>query len=319
MSFQDIKGQDKAIQIISQHLQRARIAGSYLFVGPEGVGKRLVARTLSKALNCENQSLDSCDTCPSCLKIDKHHHPDVHFIDEGTSSVIKIESIRQSQKDINLKPYEGKIKVFIIDQAHNLTTEAANAILKILEEPPVSSLIILLSSKPALLFKTIISRCQVLRFLPLRRIELEEILSKDYGLDNVLSRFLAYFCEGRLGYALALKGTDILQDKNRLIDQLVSSEKQINLNSFLTQDKKHLCRSLNILTSWFRDVYLIKLGMPHRELINFDRKMELLKYMPRFSFLDLDEILKSISDTLFYLEQNINTKLLLCNLGSHLS
>lgn len=333
MSFQDIRGQDKPIQIIRQHLKQSRLSGSYLFAGPEAVGKRLVAKTLAKALNCEKQNSDSCDTCPSCLKIEKNQHPDVYMLDASTplnvsrgsseidtndSQAIKIGHIRQLQKNASLKPYEGRKKVFIVDNAHNLTSAASNALLKILEEPPLSSLIILVSAKPILLFKTIISRCQVLKFLPLSRAELEEILRKDYSLDNILAHFLAYFCEGRLGGALALKDTDIMLDKNRLIDQLVSSKKQINLNSFLALDKKHLRWSLNILTSWFRDTYLIKLGMPHYELIHFDRKTELLKHMQHFSFMDLDEILKSISDSLLYLEQNINIKLLLLDLQGSL-
>lgn len=332
MSFKDIKGQDKPIQILKEQIRRSCLSKSYLFAGPDGVGKRLVAKTLAKALNCENQSLDSCDSCPSCLKIEKNLHPDVYLIDSSTllnssqteadntdSQAIKIGHIRQLQKDISLKPYEGKLKVFIIDNAHNLTPAASNALLKILEEPPVNSLLILISAKPPLLFKTIISRCWILRFLPLVRQELEDILSEDYSLDKSLAHFLAYFCEGRLGQALALKDTDIMQDKNRLIEQFVISKKEISLDSFLGLDKERLRRYLNILASWFRDVYLIKIGMPHSELINFDQKMQILKCMQRFSFMDLDEILKYIADSLFYLEQNINIKLLLSNLRWHLA
>lgn len=336
MSFKDIKGQDKPIQILKEHIRRSRLSKSYLFIGPDGVGKKLVAKTLAKALNCENgdvtSPLDSCDSCTSCLKIEKNQHPDVYLIDASTpldfsqdqtdntdSSAIKIGHIRQLQKDISLKPYEAKLKVFIIDNCHNLTAAASNALLKILEEPPDKSLIIMISAKSSLLFKTIISRCQVLRFLPLARSELEDILRKDYSLDKGLAHFLAYFCEGRLGEALALKDTDIMQDKNRLFEEFVISKKEFTLNSFLGQDRKRLRQSLNILASWFRDIYLIKIGMPHSELINFDQKMQILRCMTRFSFMDLDEILKCISDSLFYLEQNVNIRLLLSNLKGHMA
>lgn len=313
MSFQDIKGQDKPIQILKEYIKHSRLTGSYLFVGEDGIGKKLVAKTLAKALNCENETLDPCDRCAPCLKIERGQHPDVHCLDTEASDSIKIEYIRQLQKDINLKPYTGKKKVFIIDDAHNLTAEASNALLKMLEEPPEDSLIILISAKPALLFKTIISRCKMLRFYPLQRTKLEEILRRDFHLDNNPAHYLAYFCEGRLGRALKLKDTDILKEKNRIIDGFALARRS-GLENLPIENRNNVRSYLNILAAWFRDIYFIKIGMPYGELINLDRKDELLKVMSRYALFDLEEILNSLSNSLLYLEQNINTKLLLSNL-----
>lgn len=333
MSFKDIQGHNKVIEILKEHIRQSRLNKGYLFIGPEGIGKKMVAKTLAQAVNCGEQLLDSCDSCPSCMKIEKKQHPDVHIIDGSTSpyvnsrqnrddtadsGAIKIDHIRQLQKDISLKPYEGKLKVFIIDNAHNLTSEASNALLKILEEPPAKSLIILVTAKPTLLFKTIISRCQVLRFSPLPRKKLSEILNKDYNLENNLAHFLAYFCEGRLGKALVLKDIDILREKNRVIDELALL-KRLGLENFSIKKREDVRNYLNILTTWFRDIYLIKIGMPHFELINLDRKAELLKSMQFFSFMDLEEILNCICASLSYLEQNINIRLLLSNLREDIS
>lgn len=323
MSFKAIKDQDKAIERLKRYISQDSLTGAYLFIGPEGVGKNLIAKTLAKAVNCEDLTLDSCDRCASCLKIEKNQHPDVHLIDasidmDTSKSHIKIEDIRQLQKDINLKPYEGKKKVFIINDAHNLTPEAQNALLKTLEEPPQNSLIILVTLKPQLLFKTIISRCQTVKFYPLPRIELKEILRKDYGLDDTLAHFLAYFCEGRIGKALRLKDTDILKEKNRIIDTYVLS-RDSTPDNFTLQSRKDVAQHLNTLSSWFRDIYLIKIGLPHYELINLDRKTQILKIMHRYSFASLDEIFNSISDSLLYLEQNINIKLLVSNLREDIS
>jgi DNA polymerase-3 subunit delta' len=322
MSFKDIKGQDHPIEMLKEYIKSSCVIGGYLFIGPEGVGKALVAKTLAKIVNCQEDNLDSCDRCISCLKIERNQHPDMHYIsgsnllgnDNGDFDSIKIDYIRHLQKDINLKPYEGKIKVFIIDNAHYLTAEASNALLKVLEEPPGNSLIILISSKPTLLFKTIISRCKIIRFSSLLRTELEEILKKEYCLDNNLAHFLAYFSEGRIGSALRLKDADILREKNRIIDDFILLDSKPSLDNLSLQNRKDVARGLNILAAWFRDIYLVKIGMPHYELINLDRKTQILRFMTRYTLLDLDEILKSISNSLLYLEQNVNIKLLLSNL-----
>lgn len=320
MSFQDIKGQDKVIQMLREQIRHFRLDKGYLFVGPEGTGKRLAAKMLAKTVNCQQQQADSCDKCVSCLKIENNQHPDVRWVDlEGgadSQGHIKIEYIRQLQKAINFKPYEARKKVFIINHAHALTAEASNALLKILEEPPENSLIILISAKPTLIFKTVISRCRVLKFYPLPRSRLEEVLRKDYSLREEQAHFLAYFCEGRLGEALRLKNTDIMKDKNGIIDQFVISKRK-GLDTFLTKDRQRIRVCLNILAGWFRDIYLVKTGLPHQGLINLDRKAEILKFS-KISFLDLDDIINSISDSLLYLEQNINVRLLLSNLRAHL-
>lgn len=315
MSFSDIKGQDKAIGVLKAYLSSFKFAGAYLFTGPEGVGKRLAARTFAKALNCLKQKEDSCDSCPSCLKIEKNNHPDIHFIEPVDSGAIKIEEIRQLKQDISLKSYEAEFKVFIINDAHQLTAEASNALLKILEEPPAESVIILVAAKPQLLFKTIISRCQRIKFSSLQRASLETILKEDYRLDGTLAHFLAYFCEGRIGQTLSLKDTDILREKNRVIDMFSASPTAGLDNLARESTRQDIRRYLNLLAGWFRDIYLMKTGIAHAQLINLDRRDELLRLIHRYSWPELESIFKCISDSLGYIEQNVNTKLLLSNLS----
>ncbi len=329
MSFKDIKGQDSVIALFKEYIRQGRLRGGYLFIGPDGVGKMHTAYTLAKSINCLKNNSDSCDACPSCLKIAKNEHPDVHIFnhpgqfighaghhskaESGNLEAIKIEEVRQLQRDINLRPYEGRVKVFVIDNAHNLTPEAQNALLKTLEEPPKDSLIILISSKPALLFKTITSRCKSARFYPLDRRALEEELRRSYSLDGGLAHFLAYFSEGRMGAALRLKEIDIMKEKNRIIDEFTGSG-GLNPESFFAPDRDKLCGCLNILAAWFRDIYMAKMGIQHAELINLDRKEQVIKAMNHYTFLELDGILGSISNAFLYLEQNVNIKLLLSSL-----
>jgi DNA polymerase-3 subunit delta' len=290
--------------------------GGYLFAGPEGIGKKMAALALAKTLNCLEAKTEACGHCASCLKIESGQHPDVHII-SGEGAQIKIEAIRQLQKDVNLKAYEGVFKVFIIDNAHTLSAEAGNCLLKILEEPPKKSLIILISDKPNLLFKTVISRCKVLKFLPLKREALELILKKEYKLDVQGAHFLAYFSEGRLGQALKLKDSGILVKKNNLIDKFVLASRP-DIDGMAAQDKEEVRFSLNLLAAWFRDIYLLKAGLPEQEVINSDRREDLTRSAGSFSFLDLEAIFTNISTAISYLEKNVNTRLLLFNLRMEL-
>ncbi|MFA4889678.1 MAG: DNA polymerase III subunit delta' [Candidatus Omnitrophota bacterium] len=317
MSFQSIRGQERPISLLQSYIVGARLEGGYLFSGPDGIGKQMAARNVAKLVNClQEEASDACGQCPSCKKIDSNQHPDVHII-ASDGGEIKIESIRQLQREISLRPYEGRKKVFILDDAHRLNSESSNALLKVLEEPPRDSIIVLISDKPNLIFKTIISRCKIIKFAPMKRLTLEEILKKDFLIDGSTAHFLAYFCEGRLGKALRLKDSAVFQDKNKVIDSFVFSPR-LNLEKIGFKDKAALRGSLNILAAWFRDVYLLKTGMPQAEMINFDRWEDLSKQASRYSYQELTQILGFIPQAINYLERNINTKLLLYYLGEQL-
>jgi len=322
MSFSEIKGQAQAIDMIKESIAKRRFGRGYLFSGPEGIGKKMAAINLAKALNCESQNLDSCGVCPSCRKIDARRHPDIHLIncayvdkDEEVTESIKIDDIRSLQRQANLLSYEGKMKVFIIDNAHDLTDEASGALLKILEEPPGNVLIILITSKVALLFKTIISRCQVFKFHPLPRIDLKNILTDEFKLEPAMAHYLAYLSEGRLGAALSLKDSAVIADKNMIIDEFGFGKSRGNTNSSF-EDKDKLRYALNVLAVWFRDVYLLKSGS--KDVVNLDRREDLTKAAAVYSFQEIDELIKAISGSLLYIGQNINAKLILLNLKSML-
>ena len=240
----------------------------------------------------------------------------MHLIQNGESQ-IKIEDIRAILRQASFRPYEGRSKVFIIDNAHKLNSEAANSLLKVLEESPKDVLIILITHKTQNIIKTVLSRCKVIKFSPLIRAQLENILIKNYALDKTSAHFLAYYAEGRLGLALRLKDTPLLQEKNRIFDSFILSSKPLDRN-IMGQSKEQLQVSLNILASWFRDIYLLKCGASDKEIIHLDRQSDLLKLIPKFSFKQLDNIMVTLSESSLYLEKNINSKLLLHNLGAQL-
>ena len=139
---------------------------SYLYVGPDGAGKRERAKNFAKGVNClDARDGKPCEACTSCKKIDREIHPDVFFIQpEGASSTIGIDQVREVINKANLKPYEARSKVFIINNAHSMNEVSANAFLKTLEEPPENTVFILISRSKDLLLPTIVSRCHIVRF-----------------------------------------------------------------------------------------------------------------------------------------------------------
>jgi len=316
MRLADILGHQRPLGIINAYIEGSSFSGGFIFSGPEGIGKRMVAEIAAQKLNCTAQNDKPCGFCDSCRKVEKLAHPDLHIIQNGESQ-IKIEDIRGILREANFRPYEGAMKVFIIDNAHKLNTDAANSLLKTLEETPKDALIILITHKPQNIIKTVLSRCKQIKFSPLARPELETVLIKNYSLEKLTAHFLAYYAEGRLGLALRLKDSLCLAEKNKIFDSFVLSSKPLD-RDLMGQKKAELHSCLNILASWFRDIYLLKAGMADQEIIHLNRKDDLWKLTLRFSFKQLDDIMAAISDSALYLEKNINSKLLLHNLGVQL-
>ncbi len=167
MSLHTIIGQEQAVRILWGTIKRARVPTSILLSGDSGIGKRLAALNYAKALNCQTPvDSDACDRCISCRKIDKEIHPDVTTL-LPENDELKIETIRRAEEILSLRPYEGKKKVLIVDDADKMNISSANAFLKTLEEPPDDSIIVLVSASPDRLPDTIRSRCMHVRFRPL--------------------------------------------------------------------------------------------------------------------------------------------------------
>jgi len=203
MKFSEIIGQEVAVDILKRSIENNRSHHAYLFVGADGVGKRTTAIAFAKGLNCRSSYSDGCDRCDSCRKIENGTHPDVELISPREGGLtISIDQIRKLQRRVSYKPLEGNWKVYIIDDAASATEEAANCLLKTLEEPPPQVILILITENIYRLLSTVRSRCQLILFRQIPRNLIEKTLRDQYQVPSDEARSLAWLSSGSIGRAV---------------------------------------------------------------------------------------------------------------------
>ncbi|MCK5825737.1 MAG: DNA polymerase III subunit delta' [Desulfuromusa sp.] len=313
MTFDAITGHQQQKNILLRALSSQRVAHAYLFEGPDGIGKRMMALAFARALLCQNHT--GCGECPACLKVASHNHPDIHLL-EANSEALKIAQIRSLQQELSLRPLEGKYKVCLIDGAENFTAGAANALLKTLEEPRSGTLIVLLTNQPEKLLPTIRSRCQRLPFSPLPKPQLATLLAEKLELSTTQSLVLAALSEGSLKKALGPNRDFFLEKRGQLIQSLsaLSSGSTIPTFSFaneLEKEKGSLPVILDIFQAFYRDLLLLKHDRPVEELINQDLLGLLQQQNQQTTTASLLVKLKVLESARFHLQRNVNRRLTL--------
>ena len=218
--FAELTGNERVKAAVKRMLVSDRLPGALLFTGEEGIGKKLFALEVARALNCRTpRDEEACGVCSSCRRIAKLNYPQRDDAEEWTQiiwtdhpdvglvvapkRVLRVEQMRQIEKEANFRPFEGKARVFLIDEADKLNDASANALLKVLEEPPRTSHLILITARPAMLLPTILSRCQMIRFSPLTPAEIETHLTKNNLVDKKTARLRARAAGGSIGRALS--------------------------------------------------------------------------------------------------------------------
>lgn len=265
-SFSAITGHEQAVTILQNALRAGRVAHAYLFHGPEGVGKSSLARVFAMACICgekatedhRGKAAEACGKCVACRQFLQGNYPDFREI-SGSGGSIKIDQVREIQREAQFKSYSGKGKVYLLSQAENMTPEAANCILKVLEEPPPGTVFLLTADNPYRLLPTILSRCQQ---VPLRRVSTEliaEELVRRFGKNPGDASVAALLSDGLPGKAfsgaadesgLALRG-NVLNMLQRIKKGEITD--LFNLAEELEKSKEQTGIILDLLTMWFRD------------------------------------------------------------------
>lgn len=311
MTFANIIDHNRQKQVLRQALKNQRLAHAYLFEGPDGVGKKLMALALARALFCETG--EGCGECTACRKVDHLNHPDLHLL-SAERTQIKIDQVRKIQQELALRPLEADVRICLIDGAETLNPAAANALLKTLEEPLPGTFLILLSSKPEMLLDTIRSRCQRLRFNRLPRARLAEILEHRLELSEQEAQVMAALTDGSFKKAFGNNRDLYLVRRKQLINSLVSLSTGsifplFELAHELADDKETLPEILDIFQSFYRDLLLLLHARPEKDLVNIDMRETLYSQVRTEQATGLLKKLAALDKARFHLQRNVNRQL----------
>ena len=256
MAWADILGQDVAARLLQTHLASGRVANAYLLVGPDGVGKRRLAREMAKALNCVSTDSRPCDQCRSCGQIERGTHPDVHLlVPGGASSQVKIDHVRTLLSRIALRPFSGTYQVAILDGAEHLTEEAANSLLKALEEPPACTRFLLLTAQVADCLPTVISRCQLIRCHPLPPEVVQRLLIEQQACELRMAPVIAARAGGSVSRALEFAKR--WEMHARLIERFARGGIAAWVEQPLPESRQDVLVLLESMMDWLRDLVVM--------------------------------------------------------------
>ncbi len=311
MTFSQILGHDRQKNILRRAINSNRLAHAYLFEGSEGVGKRLMALALARAVVCQNGA--GCGTCSACRKIDHNNHPDLHLL-EPSGTTIKIEQVRSIQKELSFRPLEAPKKICLIDSADRMNQAAGNALLKTLEEPNGEALLILLTARPESVLSTIRSRCQRLPFSRLPQGMLKGVLLEQLGVDETQGHILASLSEGSFKKALGKDRDLYLKRRLEILKALTALSPGSILATFelaqsLAEEKERLPDILDILQAFYRDLLLHQHGRPESDLVNIDLADKIRRIAQRENTATLLRKLEAIAASRQQLDRNVNRQL----------
>ena len=313
----DLIGHEWAVDMLKKHVVNGTTRHAYLFSGPPGLGRRTLATRFAQALNCTIPSEPGipCGTCRDCKQIAAMQHADLSVIQAETEGgTLKVDQIRDSRKTLILKPYMSKYRVAMFLRFQEANDNAANALLKTLEEAPSYAVLILTADNPEQLLPTIISRCEVLRLRPLSVEDVQRDL-ENRSVESERARLIAHISGGRPGYARHLIEDDELLDKreerlNDLFTLLPASRvEKFKYAEQLARNKDAMRQAITFWLSYWRDV-MLRTAQAETPLVNVDRNLEIEDLAGQLDLSSARKVVGNLEDVLEKMDKNVNPRLL---------
>lgn len=295
LSFNSLIGQDRAKDLLGRSWAKNKMAHAYLFRGPAGVGKKRAALTMAAYVNCHQPTdQDVCGNCPSCRKFRSGTHPDLLVI-KPDGAMIKINQIRELKHAVTFPPFEARYRVTLLEDVQTMRREAANSLLKTLEEPPADNIFILTADEAGDLLPTIISRCQTIPFHALPYDRVAQALTAEGTLTEETAATLAAVSEGSLGRARLLRDNELLAFRQEVVESLLglTPEKPeieaviFQLAEKAAELKENLTELFSLLKIWFRDLMLVATGSRKSLVVSKDIMSAIPAALERWNLQDL--------------------------------
>lgn len=330
--FNNILGQEYAAGVFENILKTNRLAHTYIFAGPEGVGKLTFAKRLAQILLCKEKS--GCGQCRYCQQAERLSHPDLRVIEVPKGAkYIPIDAVREMEASLYLKPYQADYKIFIINNAEYMATEAASALLKTLEEPPSYALLILVTARPETMLATVLSRGQLIRFRPLPDEILNRLYAREGKMEPAEARFWNYLADGSIGWLNILKKSELIGQREQLIQSMLDHDKRNSLllgetimemarahTKKLQDTRENIIQIFKILGFYLRDALILKLGGEKvTRLINQDKKTLLERLKEKYSYEQIIKALNTLQTAERQIRLNVNPNLVLADWAMELA
>ena len=317
-SFNDVVGHKDILKYISSAVENNRVSHAYILNGERGSGKKMLANLFAMTLLCETGDNEPCGKCHSCKQAESGNHPDIIRVTHEKPNSISVDDIRtQVNNTVDIKPYQGPYKVYIIPQADMMTPQAQNAILKTIEEPPSYAVFLLLTENAETLLPTINSRCVMLKLRNIKDTLIKKYLMENLEIPDYKADMCTAFAQGNMGRAIMLANSDHFNEIREEAVQLLKHINEMELNEIVAAVKNisvyklEITDYLDIIMIWYRDVLLYKATKEIDKVVFKDQLQSIKEQARKSSYEGIELILESLEKAKARLKANVNFDLVM--------
>ena len=317
-SFKDVVGHKDIINYIRNAVTENKVSHAYILNGERGSGKKMLANLFATTLLCEKQGPDPCNACHSCHQAESGNHPDIIRVTHEKPNTISVDDIRrQVNEDIQIKPYQGPYKIYIIAEADLMTVQAQNALLKTIEEPPAYAVIFLLTENAEALLPTITSRCVMLKLRNIKDTLIRKYLMETMHVPDYKADMCTAFAQGNMGRAIMLASSDHFNEIREEAVQLLKYINEMDISEVAKAIKKigtyklEINDYLDIIMIWYRDVLLYKATKDMDKVVFKDQISYIQERAKKSSYEGIELILESLEKAKTRLKANVNFDLVM--------